>query len=394
MKFPPLPLRTFRLKNFKAVSDSGKIQFTPLTAFIGNNGSGKSSLVEGLEALYTIVELGVDTAMQEWHGIEHIHHKGKTQSFWSKPRGKFNGFRPKFSNSLSFALSGTAFRTPFSATLKINASANYDQIFIEQEKINMPDRYIGTRNSAGSIIETTHGFEVNDKFTDDKSILTDPLGSYFAKWQFVSFSPQQMGNAILQKRTGGEVRLAKDGTNIAQYLWSIYSLDQNAFQGILETLQFILPYANDLQFTLTSEIERAIYLQMSEEGKSSNKIPGWLLSTGTLRLVALLALLRHPKPPSLLVIEEIENGLDPRTISLIVDEIRNAVESGQTQVIITTHSPYLLDLLDLSQIILVEREAGVPVFSRPANNESLKEWSKKFSPGKLYTMDKLGKANS
>ncbi|MBE9151819.1 AAA family ATPase, partial [Coleofasciculus sp. LEGE 07092] len=115
-----------------------------------------------------------------------------------------------------------------------------------------------------------------------------------------------------------------------------------------------------------------------------------VLSTGTLRILALLALLRHPEPAPLIVIEDIENGLDPRTIHLIVDEIRNVIEAGKTQVIITIHSPYLLDLLSLSQIILVERDdTGQPVFSRPADQESLQEWSKKFGPGKLYTMNRL-----
>jgi predicted ATPase len=106
--------------------------------------------------------------------------------------------------------------------------------------------------------------------------------------------------------------------------------------------------------------------------------------------LALLALLRHPEPAPLIVIEEIENGLDPRTLDLIVEEIRNVVEAGKTQVILTTHSPYLLDLLSLSQIILVERDdTGQPVFSHPADQESLQEWSKKFGPGKLYTMNQL-----
>ncbi|MGH8645485.1 MAG: AAA family ATPase [Gammaproteobacteria bacterium] len=43
-----LPLKSFRLRNFKAVRDSGTVKFTPLTVFVGNNGSGKSSLIEGL----------------------------------------------------------------------------------------------------------------------------------------------------------------------------------------------------------------------------------------------------------------------------------------------------------------------------------------------------------
>ena len=42
-----IPFQSFRLKNFKAVRDSGTIKFGPLTVFIGDNGSGKSSIIEG-----------------------------------------------------------------------------------------------------------------------------------------------------------------------------------------------------------------------------------------------------------------------------------------------------------------------------------------------------------
>ena len=154
----------------------------------------------------------------------------------------------------------------------------------------------------------------------------------------------------------------------------------------------MLPYARDLQPVLTSELERSVFVQLSER---DFKIPGWLLSTGTLRILALLAILRHPNPPPVIVIEEVENGLDPRTLNLLVDEIRRVVEGGTTQVILTTHSPYLLDLLTLSQIIVVERdENGSPIFTRPADDESMTKWSEKFSPGRLYTMNQLGRKST
>ena len=123
------------------------------------------------------------------------------------------------------------------------------------------------------------------------------------------------------------------------------------------------------------------------------KVPGWMLSTGTLRMLALLALLRHPIPPPLIVVEEIENGLDPRSIHLLVEEIRTAVLNGVTQVILTTHSPYLLDLLKLDQLVLVARdEKGEPRFHRPDDDAKLNEWAKDFAPGRLYTMGTLHEA--
>jgi predicted ATPase len=123
------------------------------------------------------------------------------------------------------------------------------------------------------------------------------------------------------------------------------------------------------------------------------KIPSWLLSTGTLRVMALLAGLRHPTPPPLLIVEEIENGLDPRTLHLLVEEIRAAITAETTPVILTTHSLYLLDLLDLSHIVVVEREEGRPNFRRP-DTEHIAEWSKSFSSGRLYTMGRLTRRSS
>ncbi len=58
-----LSLSSFCLKSFKAVQNSKTIRFTPLTVFIGNNGSGKSSIVEAMETFQSIVLSGLDEAM-------------------------------------------------------------------------------------------------------------------------------------------------------------------------------------------------------------------------------------------------------------------------------------------------------------------------------------------
>ena len=59
-----MKLQAVRIRNFKAIVDSKTVKLGPLTAFIGNNGSGKSSLIEALETYQSIVRDGLDTAMQ------------------------------------------------------------------------------------------------------------------------------------------------------------------------------------------------------------------------------------------------------------------------------------------------------------------------------------------
>lgn len=374
---PSKRLQSVRVRNFKAIVDSKVVKLGALTAFIGNNGAGKSSLIEALETYQTIVRDGLDIAMQRWLGIEHVRHKGQE----AKERGG------EFVNPISFELAiGASPRKVCRIELEANNNTAINEMFIAKERVKNIDGTWADRSDIG--VATTYG--------SAHSMLSSPfLDSFWERqhildWQFLTLSPERMGMPVPQQRTGGGVRLARDGSNIADFLLDLRRQDQNAFNGIVETMSYVLPYAKDIQPSITSELERKAWLQLTE---ADFKVPGWMLSTGTLRLLALLALLRHPKPPSLIVIEEIENGLDPRSIHLLVEEIRNAVLGETTQVILTTHSPYLLDLLTLEHLVLVERDGnGQPVFLRPSTDENLQHWAKEFAPGKLYTMGTLAGA--
>ena len=222
-------------------------------------------------------------------------------------------------------------------------------------------------------------------YPDQSILFAEPEARKFVEsWQFLSMNNFLMGNPYPQKKTGGKIILNKDGSNLAEYVLSVRDASPEIFKGIIETIQYILPYASDIQPAITQELENRVYMQLSEQ---DFKLPGWLLSTGTLKVLALLAVFRNPNPAPLIAIEEIENGLDPRTINLIVSEIREFVKAKKSQVIITTHSPYLLDLLHLSQVVFVERKKGIVVFNRPYDFQQLRAWSKDYTPGEMYRKD-------
>lgn len=376
MNHQPARLQSARIRNFKAITDSGTIKFGPLTVFVGNNGSGKSSLIEALEAWQNIVLYGLDAAMGRWLGIEHVRHK----SLEAKERAG------KAINPIVFQADiGPAPRKATRLETEVNNTPNGDRMGIVEERLTQPGggkKFVGRPANPRLDSGRSYISLIPEGFAESARALYH--------WQFLSLAPDHMGIPQPQQRTEGNVRLRRDGANIADYLLEIRSLSLDAFESIVRTMAYVLPYASDLQPAVTSELERKAYLQLTE---ADYKIPGWMLSTGTLRVLALLAVLRHPNPPPLVVIEEIENGLDPRSIHLIVEEIRTAVLSGITQVIVTTHSPYLLDLLTLDQIVLVTRDdEGHPEFLRPSSSESLQRWSQEFAPGRLYTMGKLHEA--
>jgi predicted ATPase len=388
MKTPPL--KSFCVENFKAVRDSGRIEFGWLTVLVGNNGSGKSSLIEAMESFREIVVDGLDSAMRRWHDFEQIWNKSPNR----KPRERIE-HRTGLSHPMKFRFDWKREGQQFTGQQSITQGPGGNSLFIQQEQIiqKRSDRYERwTRNDRGEVFfmgrRPPHvGADVMQmpRLADGESLLKRFAWETFERWHFLMLNPERMGKPLPQERTTSEVRLAKDGSNIAEYLYEFLTLDKAAYGEFVDAIRCVLPYAKEFQPFLATELGRAFYLRLREE---SFDLPGWLLSTGTLRIVALLACLRHPKPPPLVVVEEVENGLDPRTLNLLVEEIRAAITAGTTQVILTTHSPYLLDLLDLSHVVIVDRKDGEPVFWRP-NEDGLAEWSKSFSPGRLYTMGRL-----
>ena len=98
---PGLALESIQIKNFKAIADSGVVRFTPLTLLIGENGSGKSSLIEALGTLQQIVIEDLDDAMAPWRGFDEVWHKGVSHITES------NGRRDEFlSDPMVFKLRG------------------------------------------------------------------------------------------------------------------------------------------------------------------------------------------------------------------------------------------------------------------------------------------------
>lgn len=127
-----------------------------------------------------------------------------------------------------------------------------------------------------------------------------------------------------------------------------------------------------------------VYLQ---EGNFS--MPAARLSDGTLRYLFLLAVLLHPTPPPLICLEEPELGLHPHAVVAIGRLIKEASE--RTQLVVTTHSDILLDMLggNPEDVIVCEKHAGQTEMTRLSADE-LRGWLERYSLSQLWTRGKLG----
>ncbi len=148
-------------------------------------------------------------------------------------------------------------------------------------------------------------------------------------------------------------RLYSDGSNVASFLYRLASEEPHVFEMIKDDVRSVLPSFRDFKFTLLGGADEAVRLDL-QESHLSDFTPLGRASYGTIRAIALFTMLNDPSPPALTCLEEIDHGLHPHALDRIVDRLRDA--SRHTQVIVATHSPALVNRLDPSELLIVERD--------------------------------------
>lgn len=106
MKITSIPNR-----HFKAVQDSGSSHSVPLTAFVGYNGTGKSSVLEACEFLQSYALGGIEAALTPWYSYDSI--------LWQGAAREKSGQSAFYTLPLEIELAGKAGKVPWKANLEI-----------------------------------------------------------------------------------------------------------------------------------------------------------------------------------------------------------------------------------------------------------------------------------
>ena len=139
----------------------------------------------------------------------------------------------------------------------------------------------------------------------------------------------------------GQTTLGDRGENLSSVLFAICE-DASNKEALLEWVRQLTPMdVEDFQFD--PDAAGRILLNIKE--KSGQTVSAASASDGTLRFLAILAALFGPTPASFYFIEEIENGIHPTRLSLLVDLIENQTKRRNIQVVATSHAPLVLQFL-------------------------------------------------
>jgi predicted ATPase len=183
--------------------------------------------------------------------------------------------------------------------------------------------------------------------------------------------------------------LEHDAANLSAFLLTLTNNNER-WQRLESDAVDVLPQLLGIEFSEAGGPAAGVVVMLRERGLS-RPTPLADASLGTIRLLGLLALLHDPAPPALTCVEEIDYGLHPQALEVLVERLREASE--RTQLIASTHSPALADRLKPEEMVLCERRddgsSAIPAISTAEMNEIVAA-SEGLPLGELWFSGALG----
>jgi len=195
-------------------------------------------------------------------------------------------------------------------------------------------------------------------------------------------------NSVLMRRTcpSDAPRVFQpDGSNLPIMVKMLLETDPQRFEWWIRHLQTILEDLAHIEVAERPE-DRSYYLLVTYRNGLS--VPAWLLSDGTLRLLALTLLAYLPNSEQVFVIEEPENGIHPKAIEAVFKALSSVYNS---QVFLATHSPLILALAEPENLLVfAQSPGGVTSVVNGSRHPMLRDWQREPSLETLFAAGVLG----
>lgn len=401
----------FRIQNFKTLRDVtlGKLwnlqqsePLTPLTAVIGRNGVGKSTLFDAFGLLADCLKLGVEEACDARGrgGFSKLRSQGESGPISFEIYYKEDGnARPiTYELSIDVDASGRPFVLrerlrqrrkqqkngwPFSFLI-LNSGVGVvwkgegQQIKEDEEQgLSYASKLFETIKSVEDVEESRETELV--ELSDNRKLGIATLGSlkqhprisafrnFIEGWYLSYFTPDAARSLPL---AGPQKHLNIHGDNLGNVVQYMQREEPRRFQTILDRIAGKIPGVDTID-TETSADGRVL-LRFNDKG-FKDPFYSQQMSDGTLKVFAYLLLLEDPSPPPFLCVEEPENGLYHRLLETLAVEFRSHAtgRKGSSQVFMTTHQPYLVDALSPKEVWILEKQTDGFSTIRRANEDPL-----------------------
>jgi predicted ATPase len=413
----------FRIRNFRTLRDvtlgrlwnaKGSGELTPMTAVIGKNGVGKSSIFDAFGFLADCLKLGVEEACDRRNGYERILSQGSDEPISFEIYYREENRKPPITYEVSFALDAQSRPyvkseilrqrrkgqdskgKPFSFLILVNGRGLAwkgeeagTKEYSEQLSMQAIDKLMREESSERETIE----LEDNRKLgiATIGALKQHPRISTFRKfiegWYLSYFTPDAARGLPL---AGPQKHLNIHGDNIGNVVQFMRRDHPEQFKSILSDIAKRIPGIEKIE-TETMQDGR-LMLKFNDKG-FRDAFSAQQMSDGTLKVFAYLLMLSDPTPPPFICIEEPENGLYHKLLEVLVQQFRSHATEGKntSQIFITTHQPYFVDALDPKEVWILEKgDNGFSTIRRASASPNVPELVSEGLPlGGLWYSDYL-----
>lgn len=408
-------LTTITFSNFKSYID-GKLPLAPLTALVGANASGKSNAIEAMRLLAWLAQGQKLSAIQYAVNSEKV------------VRGSVDML--PYCDSEFFQLgceSDTSAWNKLNLTLAkrddglhiINESVTQGGASVPLYILDQPSTGRGTdagvaynnfatgankphvicSDQMAIFTQLTSPATFGAKHVKSKTIIPQ-VTKAFEHWLSAILFLDPVPAAMRDYSFPSDQSLRGDGQNLSAVLlglWGDATTESEPHHAInrAEILQFIrsLPEQDVAGLDFLHEPRGGVMVQLTETfGGSERKYDAALLSDGTLRVLAIAAAMLSAQEGSLVVIEEIDNGVHPSRARHLLQRIRAIAERRQLRVLLSTHNPALLDALPdaaVPDVVFCYRDPATGA-SRLVRLENVPDYPELIAQGTLGQLSTSG----
>jgi predicted ATPase len=349
----PVPrIESLRVENYRALKTLELKQITPLTVFLGPNGSGKSTIFDVFAFLSESFSVGLRKAWDKRGRFKELRSRGADGpivielQYREKPGDRLISYHLAIdeerrgpvvtSEWLRWTRRAPAY--PF----KFLDFANGEGQVISGEAPDNDDERIREQLDSPELLA------VNTLGQLAKHPRVGALRRFITSWYLSYLSAD---NTRATPEAGPQERLSQTGDNLPNVIQYLKEQHEGRLDQILKVLARRVPR---LERVTAEPMQDGCLLLQIKDAPFERPVLAKYASDGTLKLLAYLTVLYDPAPPQLIGIEEPENYLHPKLLPELAEECRNA--SGQTQLLVTSHSPFFVSDLRPAELRVLYRD--------------------------------------
>ena len=377
-------LPSIKIKGYRPF-DHMLIRFEPLQILVGANGSGKSSLFEFLKFIRDACYQEIPPEIVAGTIGQQIFHKPGPDRLWWSAEVDLNARVPLYyQGELMGPIGATKIifeRVITKKPLHQGFRSGYTFLNFKDGKGHVRDPKDKKFKRKEWDLKKPNQLGLG-AITDSTLVTLFNLREYIRGWRF--YNSFHINNEKIRKSvpTSQEPVLHEDAGNLSAVLFNLMTEHPESFVELKSVIKSAIPGFKDLNVKARGGPGEVIAFWQEKNINTDLSLAD--LSDGTLRFIAWATLCVMPWPPTLICIDEPDQGVHPRTLPILAGLFEKA--SQRTQIILATHASYFLTQFDLKNIAVMKKESGKSVFVKVSDSKTLLDNLEDFGRDELEKM--------